>query len=531
MSWWPWSKKKEVEPQKESDSKAVKSGGLFSTDLPVVIDDLDKEEIYAIIEERSFVNNPADMVPTGKLSQAAMDTIDSTKNAFGFGFQTMPPQMLAYYSSQTFIGYQACAILAQNWLINKACTVPAKDAVRNGFEIARSDGEELETDFMAKLKRANKRYRLDQNLVEFEKMNRTFGIRIAMFKVASSDPLYYEKPFNVDNVKKGSYIGISQVDPYWISPELDYDAVANPSSVYFYEPTYWRIAGRRVHRSHLVITRYSEVTDVLKPTYLYGGLPLTQLIYERVYAAERTANEAPVLAMTKRLTVLSGVDMDAMSANEVKLSERMLQWSRWRDNHGIKVCGGDEQISQHDTTLTDLDTVIMTQYQIVAAVANIPATKLLGTSPKGFNATGEFESRTYYDELESIQTDSLEPLVVRHMELLLRSEFDEKFEFDVIWNPVHSPSAKEKADLNKSKADTAKAFVEVGALDGYDVRKSIIEDEDSGYAGLEPYDEEDRFNDSGEGEGGGGEKAVQQEEEETGTLSGEEKDVGKAERV
>ena len=30
----------------------------------------------------------------------------------------------------------------------------------------------------------------------------------------------------------------------------------------------------------------------------------------------------------------------------------------------------------------------MTQYQLAASVANVPATKLLGTQPKGFNATG-----------------------------------------------------------------------------------------------------------------------------------------------
>ena len=44
--------------------------------------------------------------------------------------------------------------------------------------------------------------------------------------------------------------------------------------------------------------------DTLKPSYNYGGIPLPQLIYERVYAAERTANEAPQLALSKRTSVL-----------------------------------------------------------------------------------------------------------------------------------------------------------------------------------------------------------------------------------
>ncbi len=35
--------------------------------------------------------------------------------------------------------------------------------------------------------------------------------------------------------------------------------------------------------------------------YNYFGVSVPERIYERVYASERTANEAPQLAMTKRL--------------------------------------------------------------------------------------------------------------------------------------------------------------------------------------------------------------------------------------
>ena len=56
----------------------------------------------------------------------------------------------------------------------------------------------------------------------------------------------------------------------------------------------------------------------------------------------------------------------------------------------------------------------MSQYQLVAAAANVPATKLLGTTPKGFNATGEYEEASYHEELESIQANDLSRLLARH---------------------------------------------------------------------------------------------------------------------
>ncbi|MFL9599050.1 anti-CBASS protein Acb1 family protein, partial [Aeromonas veronii] len=65
--------------------------------------------------------------------------------------------------------------------------------------------------------------------------------------------------------------------------------------------------------------------DILKPTYIFGGIPLTQRIYERVYAAERTANEAPLLAMSKRTSTIH-VDVEKAIANEDAFNARLAFW-------------------------------------------------------------------------------------------------------------------------------------------------------------------------------------------------------------
>ncbi|MBZ4283755.1 DUF1073 domain-containing protein, partial [Streptococcus pneumoniae] len=95
-------------------------------------------------------------------------------------------------------------------------------------------------------------------------------------------------------------------------------------SLHYYEPTYWLINGRRYHRSHLVIYRTCEVPDILKPMYRYGGVPVPQRVMERVYCAERTANEAPELAMTKRLTAF-GTDAAAAVSNPEGFGQAMAE--------------------------------------------------------------------------------------------------------------------------------------------------------------------------------------------------------------
>ncbi len=452
------------------------------------------QEKMSIIQKEGF--SPFMSAPkknkTTQDSKNTVSTMDSnqinTKALGGNGGGFLNDEVFFWYASQGFIGYQVCATMSQHWLIKKCCLMPAKDAVRNGFDITVNDGRKVSTKVLDAIRKLDVKYRLNYNLIQLVDQGRVFGIRIAMFIVDSPDKNYYLKPFNPDGVTPGSYKGISQIDPYWISPQLDSEAAGAPASIHFYEPTWWNIAGRLVHRTHLVIYKTEEVPDVLKPSYFYGGPSIPQKIYERVYAAERTANEAPLLALTKRTDVLK-LDSSQAVAGGPEFDERIKEWVYYRNNFGIKTIDLDEDVIQFDTSLTDLDAVIMTQYQLVASAAEVPQNKLLGTTLKGFNSTGNYEEASYHEMLESIQCHDLTPMIERHWELLIRSEICPKFgikpfEPTVLWKPLDAMTTKELAELNKIKAETDSVLANCGSLDGLDIRERLILDPESGYNGL-----------------------------------------------
>lgn len=419
------------------------------------------------------------------------------------GFEGMSDALIGWFASQTFIGFQLCAIVAQHWLVDKACTMPARDAIRHGFAIhvdVEGMEEEETKDLEDQIAEQDKLFRLNWNMEQFVKMGRVFGVRVAFFKVKSRDPYYYEKPFNPDGITPGSYRGIVQVDPYWCIPQLDGDAASDPSSPNFYEPTWWIINGVRYHRSHVCIFRNSEVADMFKPLYQYGGISVPQKIMERVYAAERTANEGPQLAMTKRLTAWN-TDVGALLANQDKFMQHMQNWTQARDNYGVKLIDTEDKMQQFDTALGDLDATIMTQYQLVAAASNVPATKLLGTTPKGFNSSGDYEESSYHEELETIQTNDLTAFVERHHMMVTRSIVEPENDLaagsicvKIDWAPVDSPTAKEYAEISLLNAQADAQLVTAGAIDGMDVRARIKSDPNSGYTGLadmDPMEEDD----------------------------------------
>lgn len=483
MGFFDWVRGKEGKPvqEAEAESSAGRSS-QFSTDIPM--EPLDRGAMYdSMIIAPSFKGSQ-----DGK--KYAMDSFCdpgnnpyASKNAFVSATQRMPDSLMSWYASQGFIGFQACAIFAQQWLIDKACSMPAKDAVRNGWKPTINDGNEETPELIAEICKLDKQFRVHHNLVELIRNKRTFGIRIALFVVESDDPDYYLKPYNPDGIKPGSYKGISQVDPYWMTPFMGDDSIMDASSIHFYEPTWWQIGSKRYHRTHLIIVRHSELPDILKPAYLYGGVPLTQQIYERIYAAERTANEGPLLAMTKRMNVVK-VDLDKVFQNPQRFMERMAEQTALRDNYGTRVIGNEEEYAQHETSLADVDAVIMTQYQLVAAIAEVPATKLLGTSPKGFGASGDYEVESYRELLASLQENDGAPFLERHYEILSRSEFGGKYHIEPVWNPLDEPTEKEIAEINKIKADTYTALQQTGAVDGSDIRDALTKDAQSDFAGM-----------------------------------------------
>ncbi|WP_323085691.1 DUF1073 domain-containing protein [Providencia alcalifaciens] len=460
---WPFKRRKiaeQVAPPKRS---------AFTTDL-----------YPALAREKGFEGL---YLPQPVIDGVGMDSVDSSIPSFkGEQVYGVPESQAAWYASQSFIGNNMCAIIAKHWLVDKACNMPARDAIRQGYDIDCDNDNERE--ISKKLRKHDKKYRIQHHLKELIHFGRVYGGRLALFVVETSNPKeWYENPFNLDGVTKGMYKGIKQIDPQWVTPDLTDSNIQDPASMDFYDPTYYLIGGRKYHKSHFIKFVPFPVPNVLKPLYNYFGVSVPERIYERVYASERTANEAPQLAMTKRLLTIGVNDTESVDKDVIR--ENMAYFMEMRDNYGVQFMDSEDTAQQFDTSLADLDATIMTQYQLVAAAASVPATKLLGTTPKGFNSTGEYEEASYREELESIQSNDLDELLQRHYSLVQRSEELPITEISVMWAPLDSPTAAESADIELKSAQTDAALAATGAIDGLDIRKKLAADKESSYYGID----------------------------------------------
>ena len=471
--------------------------GLFSKKpKPEPKPEAAKASIYDLIDEAysdttnaealtQYVNDNAIKVNAPMPEGVAMDSIDIVPNIRADYGQVNPVMMAHYVASGSFIGYYAMAVIAQNWLVRKGCELKPRDAARNWYDI--ESNHELSAAQIKAIEKLDRKLDLRQNVIEALTFNNIFGVRHVFFKHTNPD-FDYSTPFSADEFANGGYAGIAQIDPTRAIPELSNADLTDPTSINYLNPTWWIVGDKKIHRSHMVILTGDHVADMLKPTYRYGGVSMVQKVYERVYAAERTANEAPQLAMTKRLTWRK-TDLSQVASQPSKFARAMRKLTDFRNNFGVQLIGTDEEMGQLDTTLTDVNETIMGQYQLVCAIFDEPASKLLGTGHSGFS-TGDADIDMRNESLEQLQSNEMSRIVESHYERLVASygsrlQLPQGTELTAEWLPLSVLTDGERADINLKNRQADQIAYTAQAIDNYELRERMINDPNSGFNGLE----------------------------------------------
>lgn len=415
---------------------------------------------------------------------AAMATADSEVDGYGVS-TAIPLDMMTWYARQTFIGWQACSIMATHWLIGRACAMPIDDALKNGFEITACGSDTSISDDVAKiLRKSEERHHLHKKLHNFGFFGRVFGVRVAIFRIDGYTAEEYGKPLNFDDVSsERKYKGFALVDPQYCTPVVT--NTSNPIADDFMKVTYWQVSGIRYHHSFCVEYVHQEVAQTMRGVYMNaGGISLIQQIYEKVYLAEQAAAEANRLLFSKRVWVRSG-DVVGALLDQTAFEQKMSFFARAINNFGTLLLGENEELNKHETSLQEVTGVIGQKYEHVSAVSGIPCNRLMMTQLTGFAASGEAEEKIYLDMVSDIQCNRLKPVVEMHTRLTLLSHDLPADDFEVTFNPATSFTAKELAEINATKAQTDSTLVQIQAISPEAVAEKWAKDPHGGYAGID----------------------------------------------
>lgn len=291
--------------------------------------------------------------------------------------------------------------------------------------------------------------------------------------------------FEDASVLKGKLRKFKIVEAMYTYPN-GYDA-ANPLSDSYFAPKTWFVMGKQVHSSRLLTFVGRPVPDMLKPSYNFGGLSMSQLAKPYVENWIKTRSSVGKLLRNFSTSVIKTNMADVLAGGDGEdfLSRAQL-YADMRDNQDLMALDKDtEEFEQVNTPLGTVDALQAQAQEHMASVASMPLSILLGITPTGLNASTDGEIRTFYDHIADMQNvlfrHNLER-VIRIIQLSKVGEFDDDITFDFV--PLWDQDEGELATNRKADAETADTYVTMGAISPAEVRHRLASDPHSGYNGI-----------------------------------------------
>lgn len=387
-----------------------------------------------------------------------------------------------------------------NGLFTKIIDTPAEEAVKHGFDLGLSDTEE-ETFITEMLDDLDADEILKQGII----WSRLYGGALGVMLI--DDGRGIDEPLDWNNVKSIEEIRLYERSVVWPDYSIMYNH-DNPTEAWngtgakYGAPEFYyvnSIFGQFwVHESRCLIFKNGILPErTLQSFYRFWGTP-EYLKIKRELREWITSHSTAVKMLERSVQPIFGMRglADAMMSTEGQRSvlERIQAVDKGRNLlNSIVIDGGDsdsgnESYEFKTFPLTGIREVLDSTCESLSAVTNIPQTILFGRAPTGMNATGESDLENYYNFIERIQRLMLKKNLKKLIDIIVKvgvtgGDLSEEPKIKLTFNPLWSMSEGEQADVDakkasteKTKADTAKVYVDMGSLDPLEVRKGLAQE-------------------------------------------------------
>jgi phage-related protein (TIGR01555 family) len=152
--------------------------------------------------------------------------------------------------------------------------------------------------------------------------------------------------------------------------------------------------------------------------------------------------------------------MEMIAQDSQDVLKRRLEWMDMsRSIARSLMIDKEEDYARVETTMAGLPDTLDRFMLLLSGASGIPVAILMGRSPAGLNATGESDTRSFYDSVAEDQTNVLKPRLERLVRLILQANGAEPDEWSVVFPSLYQMTPKEQAELQKLTADTDAIYI------------------------------------------------------------------------
>lgn len=281
------------------------------------------------------------------------------------------------------------------------------------------------------------------------------------------------EPFDVRRTGRGMLKGVAVVPRPLVTTSTE--AVMDPLDPYYGRPQSYTIGGRTFHPSRVI-----HLNGKRNPSFLTTrdpwGVPVYVSLMDSLRYSEAGAAVMSILLNEAKTDIVSIKDFMAHMVNPAMESlyiKRFELIARAKSIANVTLLDGEDKWEQKQINFSGLPDVVFAFLTMLAGAADIPVTRLLGTSAKGLNATGEGDEKNYFENVGARQRLDLSPQLRVFDEMFLRSVLgtDPK-SISHEWTPLKQMSVQELAAVEKLYAETNTALVNAGNVDVFALGKA-----------------------------------------------------------
>lgn len=352
-----------------------------------------------------------------------------------------------------------------SWLVRQIVDIPADDQTRAGRdweadddEISAIEKEEKRIGYWAKVRTALIYGRLGGGALFInlgDDPASPLPNTVRPEQIVSLVPLYR------------THLSIGTMDDDLLSP-------------YYGEPTVFRVntpATPIIHPSRLIIFKGQLVPGMHYASWedRFWGDSVVQTVDEAVKnATTATAGFASLIdeAKVDVFTFKGMIEQLSQPGGEEIFMKRLQVTATGKSIHRMVALGEGDTWETRQLNWAGMPDIIKTYLSIVAGAADIPATRLLGKSPDGMNATGEGDLSNYFQSISAQQETDLRPALERLDAVVLPSA---GVKADLPWSfsPLRVLTEQQQADIENKEAMSVTQYANSGLIPESALAKSV----------------------------------------------------------
>lgn len=387
-----------------------------------------------------------------------------------FGFTELPKQQLE-------MAYRG------DWVSRKIVDIPAYDATRE-WRTWQGDKKDITA-----IEDVEKKLRIRKKMMMALQRARLYGGGALVMGV---DQGKSDEPLDIEKLQKDCL--------KWVHPVSRYELTAGPidwdlSSPYFGTPAYYTRSLQAISATAATTEQMRKQAEMNATRQQSGAIQIHPSRIARFVGMEPpewnmaqgwgdsvlnvvadavislgTVNQAlTALIHESKLDIVRIPELSERISNteyESRLNQRFATANLMKSLFSVLLLDREEEWQRVEQTFTGIPEVMLQFMIMVCGAADIPATRFMSQSPQGMNATGESDTRNYYDRVSTGQeleitpaTEDLDKIAV----ISALGKFPDGMFYE--WNPLWQMDEAQKADIAVKQSTVMAADVAAGLLD------------------------------------------------------------------